>query len=407
LPRPNGLFYYLTIETGPKLTAYFDRLTTKRLQRVKMKILHIYKTYYPEDRGGISRVISQLANNGEDFGFKSEVFTFSKNPSPQIITFEKHRVTRTKTNITLASTPMSFSALKLFRKKVEECDIVHYHYPYPFGDFLKLFCARNKPSVVTYHSDIVKQRYLKYLYFPLEKWFLKSATAIVYTSPNIRETSKNLRLHKEKSSLICLGLAQHSLVGKKEAENSRLFEDLSRPFVLFVGYLRTYKGIDVLLEAADKVNCDLVIAGDGESIEEYRRKVRTDKLNNVHLVGPVTEREKKTLILKSSGVVLPSITPNEAFGVILLEAAMQKKPLISTELGTGTSFVNKHEITGLVVSPNCINELASAINFIIENPKDAQRMGEEARKRYLRYFTAEPMCREYARVYRHILDIPQ
>ena len=84
---------------------------------------------------------------------------------------------------------------------------------------------------------------------------------------------------------------------------------------------------------------------------------------------------------------------------------MRSKPLISTELGTGTSYVNAHEKTGLVIPPKSYIALKNAIAFMVENPDIAQKMGRAARQRYLMLFTAEAMCKGYDRVYRELLKM--
>ena len=90
--------------------------------------------------------------------------------------------------------------------------------------------------------------------------------------------------------------------------------------------------------------------------------------------------------------------------MVLLEASLCSKPMISTELGTGTSFVNLNHETGLVIEAGNTEQLVDACHFIINNPKLASKMGKNARQRYESTFTAEKMCASYAEIYRQLLD---
>ena len=88
----------------------------------------------------------------------------------------------------------------------------------------------------------------------------------------------------------------------------------------------------------------------------------------------------------------------------LLEGAMYGKPLISSEIGTGTTFINIANETGLVVPPGDPGALQVAMRYLWENPDIALEMGRNARTRYLKYFTAATMAKSYGRLYRRVLD---
>ncbi|MEJ2610669.1 MAG: glycosyltransferase, partial [Candidatus Thiodiazotropha sp.] len=82
------------------------------------------------------------------------------------------------------------------------------------------------------------------------------------------------------------------------------------------------------------------IAGAGPTERELKERVTRLGLNNVHLLGHVDDAEKVALMRLCRAVVFPSHLRSEAFGVTLLEGAIHSKPLISTEIGTGTSYIN-------------------------------------------------------------------
>ena len=86
--------------------------------------------------------------------------------------------------------------------------------------------------------------------------------------------------------------------------------------------------------------------------------------------------------------------------MVLVEAAMLSTPMISCEIGTGTSFVNVDGETGFVVAPNDPAALVKALNRFLQDASLASRMGEAARDRYEKMFSGEALGREYAAAFR-------
>jgi rhamnosyl/mannosyltransferase len=151
------------------------------------------------------------------------------------------------------------------------------------------------------------------------------------------------------------------------------------------------------------VDKKIIIAGGGPELGRMKTLAQRLKADNIIFLGPVNEAQKALLLDGCYGLVLPSHLRSEAFGLVLLEAAMRGKPLISTELGTGTSYANKHNETGLVVPPKDVRALQDALDFLSNNPGKVRQMGEAAKQRYDRLFTAELMCSRYAEIYKDVL----
>ena len=118
----------------------------------------------------------------------------------------EHHVHRAKLDLQLASTGFSYSALGRLRALAAQADIINYHFPWPFMDLVHFLSGMNKPSVVTYHSDIIRQKHLLKLYRPLMHRFLSSADRIVAASPNYLATSDVLTHYRDKTSIIPYGL---------------------------------------------------------------------------------------------------------------------------------------------------------------------------------------------------------
>lgn len=125
-----------------------------------MRVLHVYKTYYPDTYGGIEQVIYQLSQGCARRGIAADVFTFSPDKDTGPVAYEDHRVIYNKQLFEIASTPFSLKALKRFKLIKDDYDIINYHFPFPFMDMLHLSARPDARTVVTYHSDIVKQKRL-------------------------------------------------------------------------------------------------------------------------------------------------------------------------------------------------------------------------------------------------------
>ena len=171
-----------------------------------MKVLHFFKTYYPDSYGGVENLIFQLAQNSTKQGIQSEVLSLSQTGRARNVNFGNHLTHRSNLNFYLASTGFSYSAICDFKELTGNVDIVHYHFPWPFMDIVHYINRVNKPSIVTYHSDIVKQKYLYLLYRPLMYFFLNSVDRIVVTSKNYLNTSCVLKNIKKKLMLFLLAL---------------------------------------------------------------------------------------------------------------------------------------------------------------------------------------------------------
>lgn len=368
-----------------------------------MKVLHLYKTSLPSTMGGVEQVIHQLAKGSSDRGVECCVFSLSREKVSHEIDFFGYKVYRVREDMSIASTSFSLSAFLRFYQLSQKYDIIHYHFPWPFMDVLHLIIFPKKVTVVTYHSDIVRQKFLLKIYKPLKKLFLSAVTHIVATSPNYMRTSDVLSRYLDKTSVIPIGIDEKLYPTSSPEELNFWRKKLPGKFFLFVGVLRYYKGLNILIQAAKLSSYPIVIIGAGPVEGELRDLVSKYAISNVRFLGAVSEVDKVCLLMICFSVVFPSHLRSEAFGVSLLEGAMFGKALISSEIGTGTSYVNIHQETGLVVSPGDPVALHEAMKYLWENESIAQEMGKQAKARYYENFTSQAMVSAYLDLYEKLL----
>ncbi len=368
-----------------------------------MKILHVYKTFLNDSFGGVEQVIAQLAMDSNAAEFEHTVVSLTKDPASTVSRAGAIQNIRFKETFNIASNAVSFELLGAFGRIVKEYDIIHYHFPWPFADVLHMLWRVRKPTVLTYHSDIVRQKRMLFFYQPLMYQFLKQMTHIVATSPNYMATSDVLKRYASKTSVIPIGLNKESYTATDVTRETYWRNRFGTRFFLFMGVMRYYKGLHILLDALQNTTYPVVLVGAGPTLPELKIHAERLRLTNVHFLGQVSEEDKMALLTCCGAVVFPSHLRSEAFGVSLLEGAMFGKALISSEIGTGTSYINQNGKTGIVVPPNNPQALRHAMSFIWNNPEHSATMGVAAEARYWELFTGRQMVSRYHELYQSLV----
>jgi rhamnosyl/mannosyltransferase len=236
------------------------------------------------------------------------------------------------------------------------------------------------------------------------KSFLNDVDVIVATSSIYADTSPTLKNYREKVEIIPLGLSRNALPNEPNKELVNKWQErLGDGFFFFVGVLRYYKGLDVLIRAAVLSGVQVVIAGAGFEWDSLQQQKELLEAENVHLLGRISDEDKAALISLSRAMILPSYVRSEAFGVSLLEGMFYSKPLITAELDTGVNFVNEDGVTGIKVDAQSARGLAHAMLKFDKDPELARTMGLAARQRYERLFTGRTLGESYANLYKRLV----
>lgn len=351
--------------------------------------------------GGIEQVMHLIASGASRHGVQNDVLALSDVSGEQ--QYAGYTLHLAKRDVELASTGFSLQALCKFRQLAAKADVVHYHFPWPMMDLMHLLVRPAKPTVLTYHSDVVRQKLLLKVYAPLMRWMLGQVDHIVATSPNYLATSPVLAKLAHKTSVIAIGLDKANYPVPEPYRFAHWKQRLGEKFFLFVGVIRYYKGLHLLLDAAQGAPYPIVIMGAGPIELELKEHAQRLALSNVVFLGALPDEDKVALLQLCLGVVFPSHLRSEAFGISLLEGAMYGKPMISSEIGTGTTFINMADETGLVVPPSDAGALRQAMDALWNNPDKAERMGQNAEARYWKLFTAEKMVSAYVDLYKGLM----
>lgn len=361
-----------------------------------MRILHVYKDYHPII-GGIENHMKTLAEAQAAAGHDVTVLVTNPGGEAREAMLNGVRVIRAMRIATVASTPLS--PLFPLRLAQQQPDITHLQFPYPVGEVSQLLGGNGRPFVISYQSDVVKQQTILRWYRPLLRHVLQQADTILASSAQYVASSPYLSPLANKCVIVPLAVDP-----KPFTDAAPLIAPVDKPTLLFLGQHRYYKGVDDLIRAMSQIEARLLIGGDGPMRSGWQ--ALTNELgvaNKVQFLGRVPDADLPGLYASADIFVLPANARSEAFGKVLLEAMASGLPCITTELGTGTSFVVQDGVSGLVVKPKCPEELVTAVNTLINNPDLRTQMGAAGRRRVNSEFTPILMVARVNAIYEKIL----
>jgi len=360
-----------------------------------VRVVHVYKDIYPV-LGGMENFVRLLCRELlRQPDIEPAILVTSPDRRSSAGRLDGVPVLRAARLATVASTPISLRLGYELRRM--RPDLVHLHFPYPVGEISALLAVPDVPTVITYQSDVVRQRTLLRLYGPLLKLVLRRAARIMPTSPAYLESSPWLVPVRDRCTIVPLGIDLAPFTAVQPRGDGHT--------LLFVGRFRYYKGLRYLIEALALLpEARLVLVGGGPSEAELRRQAEALGLSRRITFASADDDAALAAHYAAADVfVLPACARSEAFGLVLAEAAASGLPSVSTELGTGTSYVNLDRVTGLVVPPADAAALAAACRTLLGDAALRARYGAAARARATELFDIRRVGVEVASIYREVL----
>lgn len=364
-----------------------------------MRIVHVGK-FYPPYPGGMESHLELLARLTSA---EADVRVLVSSDGPDTVSEVRDgiAVTRIGTKVRVASASFGPGMARAIRES--RPDIVHFHHPNPPAVVSCLAAGVPARLVVTYHSDIVRQRVLGPLFSPVLHHFLCGADAIIASSPQYAESSPVLGRHRAKVRVIPFGIDAAELRGVDAAEVARIRAEFGERIVFAAGRLVYYKGFEYLLRAMRRVDAHLLIAGDGPLRAGLERQVSADGLGSrVTLLGRVPDL--RPYYHAARVFALPSVARSEAFAIVQLEAMACGVPVVNTALPTGVPFVSPDGVTGLTVPPADADALARAITRLLDDDALRERMARAGRDRVAGELSGTRMAERTLDLYRAVLD---
>lgn len=339
-----------------------------------VKLLHLISES-PPVKSGFSRVIGRLREELTRMGHVVNVISardcFFKNIGEVKIVIGGNKI------------------LRLMKNGSYDVVNVHGHTPTFSDRFLVTSKLCGKRVVYTFHYPVDVFRPLGNIYNALFDGVLVNfADAVVFTSKSYYERLRS----SVRKYLIPWGVDVDRFSGE------RIPHDGYR--LLFVGQMRPYKGLNVLLEAVRGLDTKLSVVGDGPYRACYEAYAKRLGLSNVNFYGGVEDDVLRHFYLSSDVLVLPSICANEAFGLVTLEAASAGCAVVASDLPGVRDIVQEF---GMLVRPNDPDNLRDALTALKDEVvrREYVNRGFKAVAKYSWRGVAE----DYVRVYREILSM--
>ena len=378
-----------------------------------LRVTMVNKYYYPPHLGGVETHLRDISEGlVEHAGAKVRAIVCNESGERAEETIGGVDVVRLPRQFALSSAPVALSmpgVLSAEMRRPEPPDVMHFHFPYPWGELSFLRSRPDVPTVVLYHSDIVRQKKMLAAYRPFLERFLDKVDLIIASSPNMVEHSEFLNPRAEKCRVVNFGLHVERIAGSAStlarAEELRA-QHAGRKIVLFVGRLIYYKGADVLVRAMAHVpEADLVMIGRGPLEGELREIALANGMaERVAWLGPQADDELAAWYHAADVFALPSVARSEAFGLVQIEAHAAGTPVVSTDLTTGVPYANLDGVTGLTVPVGDAGALAGALNRLLGEDELRERLGRKARERALADFTIPRMVEQTMDVYDEAIE---
>lgn len=376
-------------------------LLDPREARRKLQVLHAGK-FYPPHMGGIETHLRDLCSELRK-SVDLQVVVASDDRSTVQETLDHVPVTRIPTWLTLVSTPLCPAMVA--RMRAYRGDILHLHWPNPMAVLAYLASGYRGSLVVTYHSDMVRQKILGPLFEPFLHAALRRSSAIITTSPNYLGTSRILARHQERCHVIPLGIPIENFDHCDPSAAAAIRRLHGDRLIVSVGRLVYYKGFEYLIRAMARVPGKLLIVGEGplraklgalaSELGVAEKVVFLGKIDHEHLVACYHAAQV---------FVLASVARSEAFGIAQIEAMAASLPVVNTNLDSGVPFVSLHGETGLTVPPANPEALAAAINELLDNPELRASLGRAAGLRARQEFSVEAMASRTLALYERVVQ---
>ncbi len=355
-----------------------------------MRLLQAGKAYDPH-LGGIETVMRQVGEGAAAAGWESAVLVANDGRAGINECRNGVDVVRTPTWTRALSLPVSPAYVHALRH--ERADTLLVHEPTLLAAVSLMADRTSKDRfgriVVWWHSDIVRQRLLAPAYRPVLEHLLDLADSIVVATPHHLDSSLMLNRYRDKATVIPYGIDPTRY--EWSVERIRRVHAVRQrfrgvPLIVYAGRLARYKGMPELAKAMDLLPTGhLVVIGDGAC----RAAIESSPAfaaGRVTILPHLAAEEFVDMLWAADVFVLPSTQNSEAFGIVQIEAMACATPVVTFDLPTGVTWVNRNNETGLVARLGDVTSLASCIGRLLDDPELRDRLGQHARRRALDTF---------------------
>ena len=375
-----------------------------------MRVLHLGRFWHGKS-GGIERHAALLCKGLAASGVDVVNLVAAKNVHSQDFMVNGVRTIEVASFGVALSTAIApllpFKALQLHREK--PFDIVHLHLPDPLSHAAALLLPKSVKRVITWHSDIIRQKTALQMYAPFLNRLVNSADAVVAATQAHFDSSTQISpsLPLNRRHVIAYGLDYSAL--RLTERTTALRDDLraqaqGRGMVFALGRHVYYKGFDVLINALEHTSAFLILGGDGPLRPQLQQQVSALGLQDrVHFAGLIPEADLAAYFRTCDVFCLPSVEQSEAFGLVQLEAMACAKPVVNTQLNNGVNVVMLDGVTGLTVPVGDAPAMATAIHRLMVDTNLRKQLGGQAQERAYAEFSLAASVQKHVALYEGLL----
>lgn len=372
-----------------------------------IRVLHFGKFAF-ERAGGIERHVEVLARAQAAQGADVTVLAYTLDADAKPRRVDGVQIEPVFVSARFSSQPLALGLILRARQLAREkpFDVVHQHWPDPFAHLVASLIPGSPAWVVSWHSDIVKQRFLGAIYRALAPvFFCKPDAMIGATKTHMASVQIDIFVDKTCRHVIPYGIdpAPFELTPAiSESVAALRARYTGRPIVFALGRHVYYKGFDVLIRAMARVPAVLLLGGSGPltpELTQLAERLAAESAGQVVFVDSIPEDQLPVYYHACDIFCLPSVATTEAFGIVQTEAMLCGKPIVNTNLGTGVNEVAHQGVCALTVPPGDDGALSQALNALIESPEYAKSLGEAGRKRALEQYNVEQMAADTLALY--------
>ncbi len=294
--------------------------------------------------------------------------------------------------------------------RITEADIVHAH-SFKAGLICcwALWCKSARPPVIcTFHNPLQQKGFIKnYLFQSLVSIVGQQADRIVVVSRALQSQATDLlKLPADKVTCIYNGLNRTRIENRLTPDSFRREMKIGAADLLVGSITRLVpeKGVQYLIPVADRLReyfptLRFVIVGDGPYRPVLEAEICCRGLNE-HFIFTGFRTDIPEILSSLDVFVLPSL--NEALSIAIMEAMAAKKPVIATRVGGIPEIVTPE--TGILVSPQNSEQLATAIQGLLSDPLKRAQLGEAGFQQVHDRFSIETMINEYHSLYEQVIE---
>ena len=375
-----------------------------------IRVCHLGK-YYPPAPGGIETHVRILARAQAELGAEVRVFCVNHESSETVVEYDGPvEVTRFGRRASAAKIDICPDLARRLARV--DADVLHMQVPNPTMILALLRSRPPQPVVVSYQSDVVRQRLRAAVFRPLERLAYRRVRAILPSSPSYPAGSRFLDSYKDRLHVLPNGIDLHPYLdpSAENVERARLIREQygqAGPIWVGSGRLVYYKGFLNAIRAMPLVPGTLLLIGNGP--DRPILEAEADRLgvrDRVVFLGNLPHYlDLVPYYLAAHALWFPSNARSEAFGLVQVEAMASGCPVINASIPhSGVPWVSPHEETGLTVAVDDPVALADAANRLIDEPGLRDRLAAAARIRATREFDHLVMAERSLSIYRRVLN---